>query len=175
MPISTTGSSIDPRDAGFTLLELVVVMALVAMMVSFAVPNLRTALYTDQLKSTARLLTGLVARAGQEAVGTHTPRLLIYDGSGRKFRLTEEGGGKTFSSLDVPDSVQVVDIMSAHGGTYSQDRVEILFSRQGYVDKTLIHLRHADGREMTLMLSPFLGVSRIFTGYLHLEDEQVRW
>lgn len=180
MPISTTGSSIDPGKDGFTLLELLVVMVLVALMISFAVPNIRSALYSDPLKSTARRLTGLVAEAGQEAVATHSPRLLLYDGARRMFHLEtgaggKDGGKKSLSRLDVPESVQVVDIMSVHGGTRSSGQAEIRFSSQGYVDKTLIHLRGRDGRELTLVLSPFLGVSRLLAGYVDLENEQVRW
>ncbi len=180
MPISTTGSSTESENSGFTLLELLVVMALAAMMISFAVPNIRSALYTDPLKSTARRLTGLVAEAGQDAVATHTPRLLVYDAAKRTFRLETAAGengdsGKASSRLAVPEAVQVTDIMSVHGGTRSSGRMEIRFSSQGYVDKTLIHLRDDDGREMTLVLSPFLGVSRILAGYLDLESDQVRW
>ncbi len=175
MPISTTGSSTDPGNAGFTLLELVVVMALIAIMFSLAVPNIRNALYTDPLKSTARRLTGLVAEAGQDAVASHSSRLLVYDVSMRMFRLQAGNDEKHAVRLAVPASIRVTDFMSVHGGTRSSGRMEIRFSRQGYVDKTLIHLQDTDGREMTLMLSPFLGVSRLFAGYLDLENEQIRW
>ncbi len=156
-------------------MELVVVMVLVAMMISFAVPNIRSALYTDPLKSTARRLTGLVAEAGQEAVAAHAPRLLVYDAANRMFRLETGSDGRHSSTLVVPESVRVRDIMSVHGGSRSLGRIAIRFNRQGYVDKTLIHLRGADGREMTLLLSPFLGVSRLFAGYLDLESDSVRW
>ncbi len=175
MPTLTTGSSTEAASAGFTLLELTVVLALVAIMISLAVPNIRSALYTDELKSAARRLTGLVARAGQDAVTRHRPGQLVYDASGRVFRLEGNGTGRQTSTMRLPESVRLVDIMSVHGGTRSSDRMTIRFSSAGYVDKTLIHLRDTDGREMTLMLSPFLGVTRLYAGYLDLESEQIRW
>ncbi len=184
MRISTTGSSISrpgtmdpgPRNRGFTLIELVVVMALVAIMISLAVPNIRSALYTDELKATARRLTGLLSEAGQEVTAGQEPGVLVYEAAGRRFRLELAGRKKeSLPRLEIPAPVQVVDIMSVHGGTRSSERMEIRFSSRGYVDKTLIHLRHRDGRELTLMVSPFLGVTRIFAGYLDLENEQIRW
>ena len=53
--------------AGFTLLELVVVMVLIGLTVGFAIPRIRTSLFTSQLKTTARKLTGLIIATGQQA------------------------------------------------------------------------------------------------------------
>ncbi|MCI5223400.1 MAG: prepilin-type N-terminal cleavage/methylation domain-containing protein, partial [Candidatus Electrothrix sp. AR4] len=52
---------------GFTLMELVVVLVLVSLTVTFAIPKIRSTLYTDELKAAARRLIGLVAEVGQEA------------------------------------------------------------------------------------------------------------
>ena len=49
-----------PASRGFTLLELMVVMVLLTLVSAFAMPALRSSLFTDQLKATARKLTGLV-------------------------------------------------------------------------------------------------------------------
>ena len=50
----------------------------------------------------------------------------------------------------------------------------LFFSKKGYVDKTAIHLRADDGRDMTLVLSPFLGVTKVYDSYIDLADEQSR-
>ncbi|NOQ46476.1 MAG: prepilin-type N-terminal cleavage/methylation domain-containing protein [Desulfobulbaceae bacterium] len=165
---------------GFTLLELMVVMVLISIMTAFAVPKIRSSLFSDQLKSTARKLVGLVAETSQDAVRNQIPYHLVFDseahafvgGPVRKLPDDEERGSR--GRLVIPDAVQVVDVSSAHGGTRTLGELEIAFTKKGYVDKTLIHLRDDDGREMTIMLSPFLGVTRIFDSYLELQDEKLQ-
>jgi general secretion pathway protein H len=51
----------------------------------------------------------------------------------------------------------------------------LYFSKKGYIDKTAIHLRDDDGRDMTIILSPFMGAARIFDSYVDLEDERARY
>ena len=77
--------------------------------------------------------------------------------------------------LMLPDSVAVVDITSMYGGKRSLGQTTIQFNTRGYVDKTLIHLRSDDGRDMTIMLSPFLGVTRIYDSYIDMDDGQIRY
>ncbi|HER63645.1 MAG TPA: type II secretion system protein [Desulfobacteraceae bacterium] len=165
---------------GFTLIELLVVMLLISLVTAFTLPAMRTSLFSDQLKATARRLVGLVVEVSQDAVGKQTEYVLHFDLANNLVRAVpgtiaeterEETGGKT---LEIPESVRVVDISSAHGGKSSQGSATLFFSKKGYVDKTAIHLRSDDGRDMTIVLSPFLGVTRIFDSYIELEDQQVR-
>ena len=164
---------------GFTLLELMIVMVIIAVMTSFAIPSLRTSLYSDQLKTTARRVIGLVSEASQEAIRTQTVHLLSFDLEQNRIWLTASKTGKldddkeSNQKLTVPESVRIVDIESDHGGKRSGGTTEIRFSKQGYVDKTLIHLRSDDGRDLTIMLSPFLAVTRVYDSYYELGDDKV--
>lgn len=166
---------------GFTLLELMIVMVIIAVMTSFAIPSLRTSLYSDQLKSTARRVIGLVSEASQEAIRKQAVHTLSFDLEQNRIWLTSKKTGKVDEEkenrqkLTVPGSVSIVDIESVSGGKRSQGTTEIRFSKQGYVDKTLIHLRADDGRDMTVMLSPFLAVTRVYDSYLELGDDKVNF
>ncbi|WP_457572840.1 prepilin-type N-terminal cleavage/methylation domain-containing protein [Desulfolithobacter sp.] len=165
--------------AGFTLLELLVVMVLIGIMTVLAVPRLYSTLLTDPLKSSARRLIGLVAETSQQAVRSPQGYYLHLDlGEGRVWASAESEEVETPADqaalLHLPEQVRIRDVVSAHGGRRSMGSTTIWFSRKGYVDKTLIHLQDRDGNELTLLLSPFLAVTRIFTGYLELTDEEVR-
>ena len=196
MPISTTGKwsenrpevlngSVNHRElsvsGGFTLLELMVVMVLISLMTAFAVPALRSTLFSDQLKSSTRKILGLVSEASQEAVKQQSEYSLYFDLDQNSISsntgLEEETDDRLQEGKEssLPDAVSVVDVVSAHGGKQSEGEAVIRFSRKGYVDKTLIHLRDEDGRDMTIMLSPFLGVTRVFDSYVELEDEKVSY
>lgn len=165
---------------GFTLIELIVVMVLLSILTAFAIPGIRTTLFADQLKSTARQLIGLVNEIGQAARSKQQSYFLFFDSESNTFQVQtneaksedeEENQGKErFKQVRVPDGVRVVDIMTAHGGIDSLGDLSIRFSKKGYVDETLIHLSDDDGRDLTLALSPFLGVSRLYDSYQTLED-----
>ncbi len=191
MPISTTGNlnnflkfrclsdSCFPQrrqQSGFTLMELLVVMVLLSLLTAFAVPKIRTSLFTDQLKATARKLIGLVNETGQEARINHRPYLLIFDPAARIFTVraaakTEENVPPSIRPLYLPSGVGVLDFSSVHGGKKDTGELRLWFSHKGYVDKTMIHLQDDSGREMTLALSPFLGVTRLFDSYRTLEQD----
>ena len=191
MPTSTTGNSSKflqwsclpvcrfPQQRlpdGFTLMELLVVMVLLSLLTGFAVPKIRTALFTDQLKATARKLIGLVNETGQQARIEHRSYLLIFDPAARQFRVraAEKKGEEAVPSihpLSLPSDVQILDFSSVHGGKQDSGELTLMFSKKGYVDKTLIHLRDDSGRDMTLALSPFLGVTRLYDSYRTVEQD----
>ena len=197
-----------PASRGFTLLELMVVMVLLTLVSAFAMPALRSSLFTDQLKTTARKLTGLVVETGQEAVRSQAEQLLHFDLERNQVWTTSsvkkrpkgtnpdavwdstpvwdqkpvwdsdaaaDDAVKKGQRLTIPASVKVVDISSVSGGKRSNGATVIRFSTKGYVDKTLIHLRDDDGRDMTLILSPFLAVIRILDSYVDIDDEKARY
>ncbi len=175
-------SSAAKRSGGFTLIELMIVMVIISVITAFSIPNLRSSLFSDQLKTTARRLIGLVAEASQEAVRKQAVHTLSFELtqnriwlSSEKSKSDEESGSARKSALTVPESVRIVDISSVHGGKQSLGVNELRFSKQGYVDKTLIHLRADDGREMTVMLSPFLAVTRVYDSYVGLDDDKVNF
>jgi len=159
-----------------------VVMVIITVMTAFSVPALRSSLFSDQLKLTARRLIGLVSEASQEAVRNQSVYQLNFDlGQNRVWvsGATKEDSGENGSAktqqVSMPDSVRVVDIASVHGGKQADGTAEMRFSEKGYVDKTVIHLRADDGRDLTLLVSPFVTVTRVIDSYVELEDDRVRF
>lgn len=164
-------------NRGFTLIELIVVMVLLSIMTSFAVPAIRTTLYSDELKATARQLIGLINETGQAARSNQQEYFLSFDRESQAFSAQaakKKDDIQTLTAVHVPDGVRVVDFTSVHGGELIGD-LRLRFSKKGYVDKTLIHLSDDDGRDLTLVLSPFLGVSRMYDSYRTLEDDKLEW
>ncbi len=157
-------------------MELLVVMVLLSLLTVFAVPKIRTSLFADQLKATARKLIGLVNETGRQARIEHRPYLLIFDPAAGVFtvRAAENKGSKTSPSirpLRLSAGVRVVDFSSVHGGKRDSGELKLMISPKGYVDKTMIHLQDDSGRDMTLALSPFLGVTRLYDSYRTLAQD----
>ena len=164
-------------DQGFTLIELIVVMVLLSMMTVVALPKLRSSLFTNQLRETARKFIGLVAETGQDARSEMIEIQLRFDPDQHQFttipvaEATTDSLKRHFAGMSVPESVQVVDVSSVHGGKQSRGAMVIRFSPRGYVDKTVIHFRD-DAGELSVFLSPFLGVTRVYEGYVSLDDDR---
>ncbi|MCL2790587.1 MAG: type II secretion system GspH family protein [Desulfobulbus sp.] len=162
------------HDKGFTLIELLVMMALIAVIASFAVPQIGNFLYADQLKMTVRKLVGLVHRSAQKAQQYQIPFVLTYKPGERLFVVEPEErslAGKREVAVNredhlyLADTVTVQDVWTWFGGMYASDGVGIRFSKNGYVEPTIIHLRREDGEAMSVILTPFLGKVKIVDGY----------
>ncbi len=164
--------------AGFTLMELMVVMALLAIMATLAVPALRTTLSGDPLKATARRLVGLIQQGSLAARAAGRPCSLLIDRRQRRCSLHCAGGGGSQApgrGFQIPAGVRVSDLVTLHGGASTGDTLVLPFTAQGYVDQSLIHLRDGSGQQLTLTLSPFLAVVRVEEGVVSMDDARTRW
>jgi prepilin-type N-terminal cleavage/methylation domain-containing protein len=172
MRTSTAGTC----ERGFTLLELIVVMSLISMSAAFVLPQLYSAFSGGELRTAARRFVGLVAETGQEARLRRTAFVLRYDPERRSFTAApaDEADGedsRVQRQIEIGESVRVTEIAAAHrsGG----EEMSITFDQRGYADKTAVYFRDSGGSEMTVMLSPFLGLTRIFDGRVSLEEDRV--
>jgi len=165
------------NNRAFTLVELIVVMALIALTASFAVPQIANFLYADQLKVTVRKLVGLIHRSSELARRHQTPYLLAYQPKERTFVVEPEKDGEKETSekkenrLQLSEAVTVRGLWSWYGGLHSSDAFVIRFTKNGYVEPTVIHLRKGDDQEISVVLSPFLGKVQILDGYVLPEKE----
>ncbi|ADW16833.1 hypothetical protein Despr_0657 [Desulfobulbus propionicus DSM 2032] len=168
-----------PNNRGFTLLELIVVMALIALTASFTVPRLADLLYADQLKVNVRKLVGLIHQASTLAQRDQKPHLLKYFENEHRFVVVPEakaettlaGDDTTEAALLLAESVRVGEFWFWYGGARSgEDRV-IRFSKEGYVEPTILYLRKENGQEMSVVLSPFLGKVRVIDGHVVPETD----
>ncbi|CAK8722085.1 Prepilin-type N-terminal cleavage/methylation domain-containing protein [Candidatus Electronema halotolerans] len=172
MRMSTAGSC----EHGFTLVELIVVMVLISLTAAFAMPNIRSSLFADELKSAARRFVGLATEAAQEARQQRTAVLLRFDQDEHRFTAAPAGtegmiSEKQYGQVRLAASVEVTDIDAAH--REANPDLTILFDQRGYTDRTAVHFRQDNGDELTVLLSPFLGLARIVEGHVSLDDDRI--
>ena len=176
------------NDRAFTLLELIVVMVLIALTTSLAIPQAANFLYTDQLKASVRKLVGLLARSSLLAQERQVPHLLKYIERERRFVLEPEqqnegarparqkerkNDERKDGDLRLTGSVAVRDVWSLYGGLKSGGEIAIRFNGSGYVEPTIIHLREEGGKELSLVLSPFLGTIQVVDSYVNPDKEEL--
>lgn len=149
-------------ERGFTLLELIVVCALIGIMLSFSVPSLRMTLFSDPLKSTARNLIGLVNGVRELAVRHQQPYLLHISEAEKRIWFEMENSNEAEKREDrrgqelvLPETVNISG-MWIGGVESSEDRKVIWISKQGYIQRTLIRIEDKDGKHLNIQFFPFL-------------------
>ena len=113
------------RQNGFTLLELMVVLAIAAVMMTVVPPLISSALPGAQLKSTARQLAAGLRTARNEALVQRRESRLLIDLEKRRFGL----GGRD-RSYPIPESLKV-DLLTVESERLSDKQAGIRFFPAG--------------------------------------------
>jgi len=154
--------------AGFTLVELIVVVALIGIILTFSVPRFRNDAIADGFHQATRYFMVAVPGLKDRAVREQKDYVLHIDiGANRLWvtsnRMTEEEAEEaamesrllsedvTITAVEYPDVLPVTD-----------GQVGIRFYRKGYSDKAIIHLSDQDSRQRSLLIEPFLRRIRLY-------------
>lgn len=172
------------KQQGFTLLELIIVMVLISLTASFTLPKIQSSLYSDKLSASAQRFVHLVTETAQEARARHTSFSLRFDADTTTFLAVpavagpeiepEEGLNNAYLRLTLDDSVHLVGIEIPQKETLTENNeTGIVFTNKGYTRKAAVYFENDAGDQVSIMLSPFLGVARILEGHVSLEDDQI--
>ncbi len=158
-------------EKGFTLLELIVVCTLIGLMLSFSVPSLRTALFSDPLKSAARNLIGLSNGVRQLAIRQQEPYLLHIDESEKRIWFEKETKSEAEKiageeelprgkQLRLPDTVSITGVWVGESKR-AEDQTALWISRQGYIERTRVGLEDENGNRLVVHFFPFLDAATV--------------
>ncbi len=173
------GRSHPPGSAGFTLLELAIVLLVIAIAGSFLVPRLRDADAAALAASASRLAT--TARyLYEEAAFRRVPMRLNLDLDRQTYWVTVFNQDPTDPAfvpdrtplgrpVVLPDSVALEDVVLPAAGTVREGIVFAQFAPEGGADPLVVHLQSRTGRRATLALDPLTGRARIAEGRIDLE------
>ena len=173
---STVGSlSNYHRISGFTLIELVVVISIVAILLSFSFPILNQKNLGSppegELGTILRLVQDLKLRALEH---NRQYTLHIEPGSGmlwvtHKDMSADEVQTAKDRAVILSDELSVVGVAFPETGTAVSGEYRIRFSKQGYSDFALIHFIENDSN-VTMELEPFMKEIRLVEGHVSHHD-----
>lgn len=187
MPTSTAGPStrggtraLRRRAAGFTLIEVSLVLLLIAIVLALAIPRLRS-LSGAELSRQARRLSNTFRYLRSQAILTGRVYRLNYDVGLERYWVTivndcsDPGGvpedGPLGRPVSLPDPVGISDIVLQGIGKVQQGLVMTCFYPDGYIDPTVVHLD--DGREAyTLYVNSLTGRAALTAGYFDVDYGQ---
>lgn len=87
-----------PRLAGFSLIEMLLVLAFIAILAAIAMPSMEPAV-VDQLRATARIVAADLAYARSLAVGNNSTYRITFDLSKNRYVLQHSGTNGALDAL----------------------------------------------------------------------------
>jgi prepilin-type N-terminal cleavage/methylation domain-containing protein len=172
MPISRAGAW---NSKGFTLIELVVVLFIVALLAALVMPRIGTFLSHGDTNKAIRQIRGMVRYLAGMSVSTRTQYQLQYDlDQGTCWVSRQNADGEFIEEkeiltrpLHLPSGVRFKDI-STPRGVQREGVAYTAFSPTGWVEETLIHVE--GGSAVTIKLLPLTGDVKVYEGYV--EEKQ---
>ena len=106
------------RQAGVTLLELLIVIALMGIIAALVVPMFGGPVSTSELRATARQLAAGLRLARSEAVSERRETFLVVDVAGKRFKVDREAREHALSSkVDLKLFTAQNDLVSENVGS----------------------------------------------------------
>ncbi len=164
------------RAYGFTLLELIIVVALIGLMMVVSIPAMRDTLFDDPLKAVSRKMIGYIGSVREKAIQEQQSYLIYVDIDENRLWHIKESEERSEKKeppekgiLQLHEDVDLRDIWAKATGTTSRGIPELWISRQGYLDQTILHLENDDGDSLSLIISPLLPGIEVQEGYYEIQ------
>ena len=131
------------NDKGFTLIELTLVVALIAIVSGMVMPRIMPFVFDDPLKNGSRKLSYFLQHISLLAQQTSQQQVLEYSPGNRKFQLQKKNNEQrevSKDSLQLPDGVSVRNISFYYSEKNASQKYKLQFSPKGYLEPCLIYL-----------------------------------
>jgi len=145
-------NSIVAEEGGFTLLELLAVCALIALMLSLAIPNLRALYHADPLSRSARLVERAVERARTKAIESDQPVPVTIDIAAHRVAVGQDQSG---FSADLPEASAITSVQVGSVPAEGSGSIVAWVNERGMIEPLELVIR-GETREVHLSFSPFV-------------------
>jgi prepilin-type N-terminal cleavage/methylation domain-containing protein len=160
------------RIKGFTLIELIVVIALISIMLFFAIPKFQGNFLSDSTKAVSRWILINIPNLKEKAQKEQQRYVLHVDFDANKLwtsRETTAGGtpqSEEINSYQLPNDIKLLDVEYPDQETISSGEAKIYFDEKGYSDKAIIHMQKDDNERLSFVIETFLPRVRLYEKYV---------
>jgi Tfp pilus assembly protein FimT len=159
------------KPAGFTLLELAVVLFLLVLVLGLVLPEASSLLTDSDLRTSARRLSGSVGEARNQAMMEGRIWELVIDLDSGSFWIAPVGEAEAAGKpgprkRTLAGDVRFLDVRKGQNDSQTAGQVAVRFHPKGLVEPAVIHLKGPGNRVQTLSIKPFSGRISIEDGYV---------
>jgi prepilin-type N-terminal cleavage/methylation domain-containing protein len=164
------------RPRGFTLIELVVVLSLIAITFFLAIPRFENIALGDNMDRTSRWIIAKVNMLKAAALRTQIQHILHVDMDTGRLWISDETMTEDMLRTAVEDGYRFGDKVRLQDVEYplreaiTSGEAHILFYKSGYSDKVIIHIENEDHEPVSFLIEPFLPNTKIYREYLSFEE-----
>lgn len=173
------GVSMTEKSRGFTLLELVVVLAIVGMLLALVLPRLPDSRHADLCTSAQKLALTLRYLQDKAATAGTTFYLRLEPGTDSVQVLQSATDGSEAVPTDpflqqrpTREGITVADVAIPRLGKLSEGKLRVDIGAGGLRDFLTVHLKSADGEFRTVMAFPSSGKVLVYPDYQDYRDFQ---
>ncbi len=166
-------ANVKKEESGFTLLELVMVMLIIAIAVSVVLPRMPDFAGTEMDRSARRI--GMMVRLVRDrAVTLRRYYRLDLDLADSEVRALYFGPEDSYIEddevrvLTLSGTVRIKDVMTDRGGTTGEGKAVIHFSPKGMIEPAVIHIVDNEGRTRSILPDVLGGEIQIVEDYVRL-------
>lgn len=158
--------------AGFTLIELMVVMLLITIFLAVALPRFDAGFAQDPTKKLTRWMVNTTRTLRSDAVRQQKMQSLVVDlNNNRMWMVNEEMdeealAGASEKAYTLPSSITVVDVEYPQADRVSAGTAEIHFYPAGYADNSIIHLEEGQAQRFSILIEPLLPKIKVIEEWL---------
>lgn len=157
-------------DRGFTLIEMVVVLALVALLLAVTLPRLSVSPFKDSKRDATLWITNRIQQLKEQSLRRARNYSLHIDidtghlwSTHEKMQpdeidLARQGG------YNLPEGVLIESVEFPNSDRQTAGEAEIQFFKKGYSQMAQIQARFADRSRRTFSIEPFLMRAKIYDG-----------
>ena len=153
--------------AGFTLLELIIVMLLLTILLGFAVPAFQGNGFTNSGDKVVRELLYAVKKLKTAALSRQIMHQLHLDLDADRIWVTREqelpdsATPARTSEWTLPDNIHIAHVRFPDHREIKSGTVVMAFYPQGYSDRAIVRLTDSEGLSTDLIVEAFLPMAKI--------------
>lgn len=165
-----------PRgEAGFTLIELIVVIALISILLFFSMPRFQGEILEDDTQKALRWVMHTAKNLRQDAVKHQKIHILHVEPDEGAMWVSdagmteEEAEAARKEKYEFPNHMTIVAVEFPGSDRTGQEEAEIRFHPKGYSDRAAIHFRTDGEEQISLVIEPFLANIKVYDTHVGFE------
>lgn len=172
--IENTRAKLFARQKGYTLFELIVVISLLGIVMFLSVPRFQDIFLSESADNTARWFITTIRALKEKAVLDQTDYTLHLDIDGGAFWVTsaamteQEIGIAMQNKNPFQGDIKIVDVEFPSAGRLAHGVIDIVFHKEGFSDKALVHMESDDDRK-SILIESFLTRASVYPGFVGFE------